>query len=153
MTNSTTTVERPIVDTENRKSPLQNRDNAEGTDRSNMEHDVLDSHRKQAVRLLKSLANEHRLAILCSLREGEVSVGELVKQLPLSQSALSQHLAWLRTENLVAPRRVAQTVYYRLNNDQAVRIIQVLNDLYCEQQNAATAPASGTSAAPGSNKA
>jgi DNA-binding transcriptional ArsR family regulator len=144
MTNSTTTVERPIVDTENRESPLQNRDNAESTDRSDTEHDVLDSHRKQAVRLLKSLANEHRLAILCSLREGEVSVGELVKQLPLSQSALSQHLAWLRTENLVAPRRVAQTVYYRLNNDQAVRIIQVLNDLYCEQQHAATSAASGS---------
>jgi len=150
MTNSTTTVERPIVDTVNRESPLQNRDNAEGSDSSKTEHDVLDSHRKQAVRLLKSLANEHRLAILCSLREGEVSVGELVKQLPLSQSALSQHLAWLRTENLVAPRRVAQTVYYRLNNDQAVRIIQVLNDLYCEQQHTA---ASGTSAAPGSDKA
>ena len=99
-----------------------------------MTNEALDNHRKEAVRLLKALANEHRLSILCSLREGEVSVGEMVKELPLSQSALSQHLAWLRGENLVSPRRVAQTVYYRLNNDQAERIIQVLNDLYCETQ-------------------
>jgi len=98
-----------------------------------MTNEALDNHRKEAVRLLKALANEHRLSILCSLREGEVSVGELVKQLPLSQSALSQHLAWLRSENLVSPRRVAQTVFYRLSNDQAERIIKVLNDLYCEK--------------------
>lgn len=98
-----------------------------------MTNEALDNHRKEAVRLLKALANEHRLSILCSLRDGEVSVGELVKSLPLSQSALSQHLAWLRGESLVAPRRVAQTVYYRLSNDQAERIISVLNDLYCEK--------------------
>lgn len=99
-----------------------------------MTNEALDNHRKQAVRLLKALANEHRLSILCTLRSGEVSVSELVKSLPLSQSALSQHLAWLRGEQLVAPRREAQAVYYRLNNYQAERIIQVLNDLYCEQQ-------------------
>lgn len=99
-----------------------------------MTNEALDNHRKEAVRLLKALANEHRLTILCSLREGEVSVSELVKTLPLSQSALSQHLAWLRGENLVSPRRAAQSVFYRLSNNHAERIITVLNDLYCEQQ-------------------
>lgn len=91
---------------------------------------MLDQHRQEAVRLLKALANEHRLAILCCLREGEQSVTLLGQQLPLSQSALSQHLAWLRKEHLVMSRRHAQTVFYRLANDQAERVIHVLNRLY-----------------------
>lgn len=94
--------------------------------------DALDHHRQDAVRLLKALANEHRLNILCCLRNGEVSVSELTHRLPLSQSALSQHLAWLRAENLVHTRRCAQTVYYQLSDDKAERIINVLNSLYCE---------------------
>lgn len=90
----------------------------------------LDHHRHQAVRLLKALANEHRLAILCYLRKGEVSVAELGGQMPLSQSALSQHLAWLRAEQLVACRREAQSVYYHLNDSKAGRVINLLNELY-----------------------
>lgn len=98
---------------------------------SGSDHAALAEHRQQAVRLLKALANEHRLNILCCLREGEVSVGELARRLPLSQSALSQHLAWLRSEHLVATRRHAQTIYYQLCDDKAERIITVLNGLYC----------------------
>ena len=92
---------------------------------------TIDAHRHNAVRLLKALANEHRLAILCSLREGEQSVTVLGQQLPLSQSALSQHLAWLRKEQIVIARRHAQTVFYALANDHAERLIQTLNQLYC----------------------
>ncbi|MGB1092707.1 MAG: ArsR/SmtB family transcription factor [Oceanobacter sp.] len=92
----------------------------------------LDSHRQEAVKLLKALANEHRLNILCHLRQGEVSVTELGKALPLSQSALSQHLAWLRAEHLVSSRREAQCILYCLADEKAVRIINLLNQLYVE---------------------
>lgn len=95
------------------------------------DHSALDTHRQEAVRLLKALANEHRLNILCCLRDGEVSVGDLSRRLPLSQSALSQHLAWLRAEHLVLTRRHAQTIFYQLCDDKAARIISVLNSLYC----------------------
>ncbi|WP_296981458.1 ArsR/SmtB family transcription factor, partial [Thalassolituus sp. UBA1505] len=71
------------------------------------DYEALEQHRQEAVRLLKALANEHRLNILCCLRRGEVSVSELSACLPLSQSALSQHLAWLRGEHLVHTRRCA----------------------------------------------
>jgi ArsR family transcriptional regulator, virulence genes transcriptional regulator len=94
----------------------------------------LDHHRHDAVRLLKALANEHRLAILCYLRKGEVSVTELGTQLPLSQSALSQHLAWLRAEQLVACRREAQCMFYYLNDTRAGRVIQLLNELYGDRE-------------------
>lgn len=103
-------------------------------------HDALDHHRQDAVRLLKALANEHRLTILCCLRHGEISVSELISRLPLSQSALSQHLAWLRSEHLVHTRRSAQNVYYQLSDDKAERIINVLNSLYCDIQPETTAP-------------
>jgi ArsR family transcriptional regulator len=84
-----------------------------------------------AARLLKALANEHRLMILCKLTEGELSVGDLVEAIGLSQSALSQHLAKLRADRLVATRRDAQTIYYRLASPDAARVLEVLADIYC----------------------
>jgi len=84
-----------------------------------------------AARLLKALANEHRLMILCKLAEGELSVGDLVAAIGLSQSALSQHLAKLRGDRLVTTRRDAQTIYYRLTSADAGRVLQVLADIYC----------------------
>jgi len=84
-----------------------------------------------AARLLKALANEHRLMILCKLAEGELSVGDLVAAIGLSQSALSQHLAKLRGDRLVTTRRDAQTIYYRLTSADAARVLQVLADIYC----------------------
>ena len=84
-----------------------------------------------AARLLKALANEHRLMVLCKLAEGELSVGDLVAAIGLSQSALSQHLAKLRADGLVATRRDAQTIYYRLASAEAARVLQVLADIYC----------------------
>jgi ArsR family transcriptional regulator len=84
-----------------------------------------------AAQLLKALANEHRLMILCRLAEGEHSVGALVEAVGLSQSALSQHLARLRADRLVATRRDAQTIYYRLASAGAERVLQVLADIYC----------------------
>ena len=84
-----------------------------------------------AAGLLRALANEKRLMILCRLIEGERSVGELVAAVGLSQSALSQHLAKLRADRLVATRREAQTIYYRLASAEATRVMQLLADIYC----------------------
>lgn len=85
-----------------------------------------------AVNLLKGLANESRLMIMCVLSEGEVSVGQLNQRIKLSQSALSQHLAVLREQGLVNTRRESQTIYYRLEDTAAMNIIDLLHDVYCE---------------------
>ena len=85
----------------------------------------------EAARLLTALANRHRLAILCALVEGERSVGALVDAVGLTQSALSQHLAKLRAVGIVATRRDAQTIYYRLASAAAGRIMKALADIYC----------------------
>lgn len=88
-------------------------------------------HAGSASRLLKALANESRLMILCILSEGELSVGELNQRVQLSQSALSQHLSVLRRDGLVATRRESQTIYYSLVPGPASRVIEVLHDIYC----------------------
>ncbi len=85
-----------------------------------------------AVNLLKGLANESRLMIMCVLAEGEVSVGQLNSRIKLSQSALSQHLAVLREQGLVKTRRESQTIYYRLAETPAMNVIELLHDVYCE---------------------
>lgn len=91
----------------------------------------LHSHAQAAAALLKALGNENRLMILCTLIGGEMSVGELNARVPLSQSALSQHLASLREAGLVSTRKEAQTVYYTLQGDEAQKIIAVLQSIYC----------------------
>jgi DNA-binding transcriptional ArsR family regulator len=85
----------------------------------------------QAVSLLKTLANENRLLIMCMLAEGECSVGQLNEQIDLSQSALSQHLAVLREQGLVETRRESQTIYYSLADSEAIPLIQTLHDAFC----------------------
>ena len=85
-----------------------------------------------AAQLLKMLANEKRLLILCFLAvRGEMTVGELVGIVKLSQSALSQHLAKLRADGLVEFRRTSQTLHYRVADPRALRLLQVLKDIYC----------------------
>jgi len=84
-------------------------------------------HAGAAAALLKSIANPHRLAILCVLGEGEVSVGELNGRIELAQSALSQHLAVLREQGLVATRRDGQAIYYSVLPGPAADVIHVLH--------------------------
>jgi ArsR family transcriptional regulator, virulence genes transcriptional regulator len=88
-------------------------------------------HATQAADLLRALANEQRLLILCNLTAGEFSVGELNERLPLSQSALSQHLAVLRETGIVATRRESQTIFYSLKDGPAARVIETLYSIYC----------------------
>jgi ArsR family transcriptional regulator, virulence genes transcriptional regulator len=86
----------------------------------------------QAARLLKLLGNEKRLLVLCFLAvRGEMTVGELVDVVKLSQSALSQHLGKLRADGVVAFRRSAQTLHYRVVDPRALQVLQVLKEIYC----------------------
>jgi len=85
----------------------------------------------EAAGFLKILANDRRLMILCELLKGERSVGELEEIVGLSQSALSQHLARLRSSKLVKTRRESQTIYYRIADPGVKNIIGALYDLYC----------------------
>ncbi|MGJ8692058.1 MAG: ArsR/SmtB family transcription factor [Thalassotalea sp.] len=96
-----------------------------------MELEQLAEHAQAATTLLKELANDKRLMICCCLGEQELSVSELNKLVPLSQSALSQHLARMRDANLVITRRESQTIYYRLANDAVLKVIATLKSIYC----------------------
>lgn len=84
-----------------------------------------------ACELLKAMANEWRLMILCQLSDGEKTVSELQAQLGLSQSALSQHLAILRRERIVRSRKHAQSVSYSLAGNEATRVMESLYDVFC----------------------
>ncbi len=96
-----------------------------------MDPEAMRVHAADAARLLKVLANDKRLMLLCLLVEREHSVGELNARVALSQSALSQHLAVLREDGLVGTRREAQTIYYSLAPGPAQQVIATLHDLYC----------------------
>lgn len=88
----------------------------------------------EATRLLKVMANECRLLVLCYLAEaGELSVGELIDRVGLSQSALSQHLAKLREEGLVATRKDAQCVFYRVCDPKAEQVLVLLHQIFCPE--------------------
>jgi len=85
-----------------------------------------------AARMLKLIANQRRLLILCFLAaRGEMKVGDLVKAVRLGQSALSQHLARLRADGLVTYRRESQTLYYRIADVQTMRLLDALKSVYC----------------------
>jgi ArsR family transcriptional regulator, virulence genes transcriptional regulator len=87
---------------------------------------------EEASRLLKALGNAQRLRVLCLLVGQEMSVGQINEELPdLSQSALSQHLAKLREEGLVATRRESQTIWYTLHHGPTEQIITTLYGIYC----------------------
>lgn len=93
-------------------------------------HDM-QAHVAEAASLLKVLAHETRLLVLCHLSRGELSVGEINARVTLSQSALSQHLAVLRGEGLVLTRRQGHSIFYRLADTGASQVLAVLHDLYC----------------------
>jgi DNA-binding transcriptional ArsR family regulator len=88
-------------------------------------------HACDAAQLMKALAHESRLLVLCTLSEGEMSVGQLNERVDLSQSALSQHLSVLRRDGLVTTRRESQTIYYSLADGPACKVIDVLHGIYC----------------------
>ncbi len=89
----------------------------------------------QAASLLRAVSNEKRLMVLCQLSDRELSVGELLPGVGLSQSALSQHLARLRDEGLVATRREGTTIFYRIADPAVLKLIAVLAEIFCPPLN------------------
>ena len=96
-----------------------------------MKTDSLSAHSTVAASLLSAMANPKRLQILCSLVKGEVAVGALASQVGLSQSALSQHLSKLRAQKLVNTRRDAQTIYYSSSSEAVLKVLGILEEIYC----------------------
>lgn len=88
-------------------------------------------HADDAAQFLKLMANPHRLMVLCYLLDAEMSVSEINEHVPLSQSALSQHLAVLRNSGIVKTRRDQQTIYYSLANRGVEAIIGELYEQFC----------------------
>ncbi|MCO5146474.1 MAG: metalloregulator ArsR/SmtB family transcription factor [Aquamicrobium sp.] len=88
----------------------------------------------EASELLKALSNQHRLLILCQLIEGEKSVGQLAEFLGIRDSTVSQHLALLRRERIIAGRRDGQTIWYRIESGPARAVMEVLYGAYCSPQ-------------------
>ena len=97
----------------------------------NINPQELSKNAEEIALLLKQLANKNRLMILCCLADQELSVGQLNEQIDLSQSALSQHLAKLRDNELVSTRRESQTIYYRVDNPKLQQLLKALHDNYC----------------------
>lgn len=100
-------------------------------DLANFDITAFEASAGQAAKLLRALANERRLMILCQLADGERPVGELQPLVGLSQSALSQHLAVLREEGVVATRREGQTIWYRIADPAAVKVVSTLAEIFC----------------------
>jgi DNA-binding transcriptional ArsR family regulator len=88
---------------------------------------------KHAAEFLKALAHENRLMILCILSQGEKSVSELERQLELRQPTVSQQLARLRADGLVAARRDGKTIYYSVASPEARVIVGALYQVFCEK--------------------
>lgn len=86
----------------------------------------------RAAAMLRAIGNEQRMLVLCLLIEhGELTVGAMLEHVPLSQSALSQHLAKMREEGLVTFRREAQTLHYRIDDPAAEKLMTTLKNMFC----------------------
>jgi len=94
-----------------------------------MEH--IAQNAAEASALLKAISHEGRLMILCHLSTGEKSVTDLERLLSARQAAVSQQLSRLRSEGLVTPRREGKAIYYRLTDSRAIRILDVVYELFC----------------------
>ncbi len=93
---------------------------------------ILEKKASELAALMRMFANEHRLLILCQLVElGEASAGTLADSVGISPSALSQHLAKMRGERLVASRRDSQTIWYRISDPRVEELFATLHRLYC----------------------
>ena len=98
-----------------------------------LDPDLFKDKAAEAAGLLRSMANPHRLMILCRLGDTEMSVGELREGTALSQSSLSQHLGVLRQEGLVRTRRQGQSIFYAIADPAAIRVIATLATIYCPE--------------------
>ena len=103
------------------------------TDLGDDELDEIMENARNATNFLKALSHEGRLMILCHLASGEKSVTELEDLLSARQAAVSQQLARLRLEGLVDFRRDGKAIYYRLGDDRARQMIELVYDMFCRK--------------------
>ena len=102
--------------------------------RTVIDPEVLRTAAGDAVAVLKLLANEERLLLLCQLSKGEMSVGDLEEQLDIRQPTLSQQLGVLRAQGVVDTRREGKRIYYSIADPSLLQIIAVLYRLYCPKE-------------------
>jgi ArsR family transcriptional regulator len=108
---------------------------------SELDLEAFEKNVTEVADVLRVVANERRLVILCKLVEwGEANVTTLADHVGLSQSALSQHLARMREEGIVTFRRESQTLWYRIADPRIDRLFATLYALYCKQDSAQTRP-------------
>lgn len=93
----------------------------------------MDEKALKAANFLKGIASQHRLLILCQLAEGEKSVTELIEATAMPQTSMSQHLSKLKEEEIVSFRRDHRTLYYSIDNDAVLKIMDVLYHEFCEE--------------------
>lgn len=89
---------------------------------------------EKACEMMKILSHPDRLMVLCQLKEGEMSVGELAKTVGIAQSPLSQHLSRMRLQGIVKNRREAQSIFYSLDNSEVEQIIDLFYAMYCSDE-------------------
>lgn len=97
----------------------------------NIDPEMMQAAADDASELLKALGNRHRLLILCQLIDGERSVGQLAEFLGIRDSTVSQHLALLRRDRIIAGRRDGQTIWYHIESEPARNVIAALYNSYC----------------------
>ncbi|MFD1328039.1 ArsR/SmtB family transcription factor [Mycoplana ramosa] len=97
----------------------------------NLDADLMQAAADEASELLKAMSNRHRLLILCQLIEGEKSVGQLADFLGIRDSTVSQHLALLRKDRIIAGRRDGQTIWYRIESEPARNVVGALYQAFC----------------------
>jgi DNA-binding transcriptional ArsR family regulator len=105
------------------------------TETHSIDIDRLRSSAEQAGRLLKALANPARLLLMCQLAQGDMCVSELEGQVGITQPTLSQQLGVLRDEGLVSTRREGKSIYYRIDSPQALAVMAVLYEQFCQPGN------------------
>lgn len=94
----------------------------------------MEQNAEAAASFLKGLASPHRLLILCQLATGEKSVGELIEATGLAQTSMSQHLSKLKDEGIVTFRRDHRYLYYRIDNDVILKIMDIMHDEFCKNK-------------------
>jgi len=118
----------------------------------NLDPDQMAVAADEASELLKSLANRHRLLILCQLTDGERSVGDLAAFLGLRDSTVSQHLSLLRRDGLVQARRDGQTIWYAIASAPARRVLETLFEIFCKPASICAPPQRQRAAAPSTTR-
>ena len=101
---------------------------------------IQDEEIEKAARSLKAMSHPLRLKILCTLGNQEVSVQDIVEQVGTSQSNISQHLAILRDKGILASRKDAKRVYYRVSDTRTLRLISLMREVFCSRQPSPSAP-------------